>query len=168
MYPKIAATVDEAKMTNLVLFIIFTSSNASNVIKMDIVNPIPANVPTPKMCFQFKSLGIVHKLSLVDRYVNNKIPKGLPSTSPKNIPKLYFSKIMDERLLFKNIIVLAKAKIGNIKNATGLCKNFCKMYEVDFSSPLPKGIAKANSTPDTVACTPEFSIKYHMATPPIR
>ena len=49
------------------------------------------------------------------------------------------------------IAVFVKAKIGKMINATGLCKKCCKIYEVDFLSPLPNGIANANNTPVIVA-----------------
>ena len=49
------------------------------------------------------------------------------------------------------IAVLANAKIGMMINATGLCKKCCKIQDGDFSSPSPKGIAKANKTPVIVA-----------------
>ena len=32
-----------------------------------------------------------------------------------------------------------------MKKATGLCKKYCKIQEVDFSSPLPNGMANANT-----------------------
>lgn len=51
----------------------------------------------------------------------------------------------------KTMAVLANAKMGKMINATGLCKKCCKMYEVDFSSPLPNGMANAYKTPVMVA-----------------
>ena len=54
-------------------------------------------------------------------------------------------------LPLKMIAVLANAKIGKTIKATGLCKKCCKIYEDDFSSPLPNGIVKANRTPVIVA-----------------
>ena len=51
--PKIPAVNEEIKITNFELLIIISLSNASKVTKIDIVNPIPAKRPTPKMDFQF-------------------------------------------------------------------------------------------------------------------
>ena len=39
----------------------------------------------------------------------------------------------------------------NSINATGKCKNSCKMIEPDFLSPVLNGIANANKTPVIVA-----------------
>ena len=58
--PKSPAINEEIKIINFELFIIVSLSNASKVTKIDIVNPIPAKSPTPKIDFQFRSVGILH------------------------------------------------------------------------------------------------------------
>jgi len=69
---------------------IITSSpsflKANRVIKIDIVNPIPPNIPAPNMFFHFKSLGNLLMPKLTARKENSKIPSGFPTTRPKIIP----------------------------------------------------------------------------------
>jgi hypothetical protein len=69
---------------------IVSLSNASKVTKIDIVNPIPPNSPTPKMDFQFKSVGSLQKPKATAKNVKRKIPIGFPTISPSAIPKLLF------------------------------------------------------------------------------
>ena len=138
------------------------------VTKIDIVKPIPAKSPTPKIDFQFKSDGSLQSPKVTAKSAKRKIPKGLPTIRPSAIPKLLFSVNVCEMSPLKTIAVLANANIGKIIKATGLCRKCCKIYEVDFSPPLPNGMANANKTPVIVAWTPEWSIKYHIATPPIK
>ena len=47
--------------------------------------------------------------------------------------------------------VFAKAKIGKIKKATGMCKKCCKIIDGDFFLPVPNGMANANKMPVIVA-----------------
>ena len=75
-------------MMNLALFMIFKSSKASRVIKIDMVNPIPPKNPTPRIYFQFKSSGSLHNPMLTAKNVKRKIPIGFPKIKPRNIPKL--------------------------------------------------------------------------------
>ena len=119
--------------------------------KIDIVKPMPAKSPTPKILFQLRSVGSLQSPKVTTKSVNRKIPNGLPTISPTAIPKLLFSVKVCAMSPLKAMAVFANAKMGKMINATGLCKKCCKMYEVDFSSPLPNGIAKAKSTPVMVA-----------------
>jgi len=86
--PIIPAANEESKITNFALFIIVSLSNASNVMKIDIVKPIPAKNPTPKIDFQFKSLGSLQSPKVTANNVKMKIPKGFPTISPSAIPTL--------------------------------------------------------------------------------
>ena len=106
---------------------IVSLSNASSVMKIDIVNPIPAKSPTPKIDFQFRSVGSLHSPKVTAKNVKIKIPKGLPIISPSEIPKLLFSVSVCEMSPLKRIAVFANAKIGKMINATGLCKKCCKI-----------------------------------------
>lgn len=142
---------EEISMTNLELFMMVSFSKANKVTKIDMVKPIPAKKPTPKMDFQFKSVGSLQSPNATAKNVNKKIPKGLPIINPSAIPKLLCSVKICAMLPLKTMAVLAKAKIGKMIKATGLCKKCCKMNEVDFSPPLPNGIANANKTPVMVA-----------------
>ena len=149
--PKSPAINEEIKIINFELFIIVSLSKASKVTKIDIVKPIPAKSPTPKIDFQFKSDGSLQSPKVTAKSAKIKIPKGLPTIRPSAIPKLLFSVNVCEMSPLKTIAVLANANIGKIIKATGLCRKCCKIYEVDFSPPLPNGMAKANKTPVIVA-----------------
>lgn len=150
-YPIVPAINDDIRITNLELFMTVSLSKASKEMKMDIVNPMPAKSPTPKIDFQFRSVGSLQSPNETAKNVKRKIPNGLPTISPSAIPKLLFSVKVWAMSPLKTMAVFANAKMGKIIKATGLCKKCCKMYEVDFSSPLPNGIAKAKSTPVMVA-----------------
>ena len=100
------------------------SLNARFVIKMDIVNPIPAKQAVPKRKCQFNPLDSIPTPNFTAKYEKKKMPIGLPKTKPIIIP----NELLEIRLL--NIssgittIVLASTKRGRIKNATGLCNLF--------------------------------------------
>ena len=89
--PKSAAINEEIKIINFELFIIVSLSKASKVTKIDIVKPIPAKSPTPKIDFQFKSDGSLQSPKVTAKSAKIKIPKGLPTIRPSAIPKLLFS-----------------------------------------------------------------------------
>ena len=55
--PIIAAMKEAIKMAILEFTISESVSNAKSVIKMDIVNPIPPNIPAQKMFFHCKPFG---------------------------------------------------------------------------------------------------------------
>jgi hypothetical protein len=86
--PITPATNEEIKITSLELLIMVSLSNASKVMNMDIVNPIPAKKPRPKIDFQLISAGNLHILKLTAINVKIKIPSGLPIIRPNAIPKL--------------------------------------------------------------------------------
>ena len=146
------ADIDEAAKTAILeLTTIASSSNASSVIKIDIVKPIPAKKPTPRICFHLRSPGKTHKRNATAIKENSKIPSGLPITSPDIIPILFMCDKPCIQSPLSTIHVLASANNGRIKNATGLCKKCCNVYDGDLSSPFEKGITKANKTPVIVA-----------------
>ena len=86
--PKSPAINEEIKIINFELFIIVSLSKASKVIKIDIVNPIPPKSPTPKIAFQFKSFGSLQNPNFTAKNEKTKIPIGLPTMSPRAMPKL--------------------------------------------------------------------------------
>ncbi len=86
--PKIPAVKEARRITNFELLIIFWSSNANNVINIDIVNPIPPNKPTPKIDLQFRFFGSLQIPNVTAKKVTMKMPNGLPTTNPIEIPKL--------------------------------------------------------------------------------
>ena len=71
---------------NFEFVIIWWSSNAKSVTKMDMVKPIPPRNPIPIIFFQFKSSGKWVNFNFTDKYVKRKIPIGFQRTSPKMIP----------------------------------------------------------------------------------
>ena len=56
--------------------------------KMDIVNPIPLKKSNTKIAFQFKSFGSLQNPNLPLKMKRQKIPIGLPTMSPRAMPKL--------------------------------------------------------------------------------
>ncbi len=118
---------------------------------MDMVNPMPASSPNPKICFQFASDGsdaIPDFTAIQEKRVT---PIGLPTTRPKIIPKP--SGLVRPAIIWlsKRIFVFASANTGIIKKFTGLtmmCSNFSSgevLFIVLF------GIVKASNTPAIVA-----------------
>ena len=116
----IAAIQEAHKMMNFEFSITVWFSKASNVIKMDIVKPIPAKKPTPKIPFQFISPGSFAIRNKIAAKLKIIMPKGFPTINPKAIPMLYVSENMLVTSELNTIAVLAKANRGKMKNATGL------------------------------------------------
>ena len=85
--PIVPAIKEESRMMNFALLITVTSSKAKRVTKMDIVNPIPPNIPTPAIFFQFKFFGNLVNFSCTAKKQNVTIPIGFPNTKPNRIPK---------------------------------------------------------------------------------
>jgi hypothetical protein len=55
--PAIPATRELSKMLIFEFWMISRFSTATNVMKIDMVNPIPPRKPAPMICFQVTSLG---------------------------------------------------------------------------------------------------------------
>ena len=125
--PKTPAVKEEIKITNFELFMIVSLSKASSVTKIDIVKPIPAKSPTPKIDFQLRSVGSLQSPKVTAKNVKAKMPKGLPTINPTAMPKLLFSANVWEMSPLKTMAVLANAKMGKMINATGLCKKCCNI-----------------------------------------
>lgn len=83
-----AATEELSNMTSLVWLMMVWFSKAKSAMKIDIVKPIPANIPTARMSFHAKSDGSLQIPDWVAKKVKANIPKGLPTNSPKATPKL--------------------------------------------------------------------------------
>ena len=75
-------------MTSLALLIIASLLNASKVINMDMVKPIPPKKPTPNIEVQVRSFGSLQNLNVTAKNVNKKMPNGLPTMSPSAMPVL--------------------------------------------------------------------------------
>ena len=101
-------------------------SKASSVMKIDMVKPIPAKNPVPMMWRQLIESGNLEMPNATAIQVINTTPIGLPSNRPLIIPKLLSEPSPLNQLPDKMIPVLAKAKIGMMMNATGLCRACCK------------------------------------------
>ena len=102
-------------------------SNAKSVIKMDIVNPIPPNIPAPKMFFQCNPFGKMQIPKVTPKYERNPIPNGFPIINPRIIPILLLCDKPSYQLVFIIIQVFAKANKGKIKKATGSCRKCCNL-----------------------------------------
>ncbi len=115
IYPIIADITEPIITDRIDTFINSGIVNESFEINIDIVNPIPAINPIPKICFRFAPSGNTDIPSLTAIYTNPKMPIDLPNNNPNIIPKL----IVDDKLEIapaSNIIaVLTNAKIGKIR-----------------------------------------------------
>ena len=144
------------------------SSKASNVMKMDMVKPMPPKNPAPTICLQEISLDNWDRRVFTAKKPARKMPNGLPKNKPAKTPKLLGAARPSNHLPLNDIPVFASAKTGMIMKATGLCRKCCSLYDGDFSLPSPNGRANASRTPANVAWTPDCNIKYHIKTPGIR
>ena len=115
------------KMAILEFTISESVSNAKSVMKMDIVNPIPPNIPAPKMFFQCKPFGKMQSPKVTPKYERSPIPKGFPMINPRIIPMLLVCVKPSYQLEFIMIQVFAKANNGKIIKATGLCRKCCNL-----------------------------------------
>ena len=111
----IAESKDATRIAILELTTMAGSGKAKMVIKIDMVNPMPANIPAASICFQATPEGKVAVLNCTANVLNSTIPMGFPNVKPIRIPKLFndprVCKISPERI----IPVLANAKTGTIK-----------------------------------------------------
>jgi hypothetical protein len=155
MNPKSPAKTDAINTAIFEWVIASASLNASRVMNIDMVNPIPAKNPTPNKSLFLMPSGKLHKPMATESNENVRIPTGFPKISPVKIPRLFVDTKPSAQLSGIAIPVLAKANSGNMTNATGRCKRCCNKYEGDFSPLPPKGMAKANKMPVMVAWMPE-------------
>ena len=87
---------------------------------MDIVNPIPPKIPTPKTRLKFTAVGNSHKPNFTANHVNKVIPTGFPITNPKKIPEAKGILKCANPAPSIVIAVFANANNGKIINATGI------------------------------------------------
>ena len=117
---------------------------------MDIVKPIPATQPSANISYHVTPFGSFTIFSLVTTKNEIRIPKGFPNTNPNPIPNECKPLNPEMNSVLNGMAVLASVNNGRIINATGKCKRCCNLMEGVFSSPEPKGQAKANKTPEIV------------------
>ena len=79
--------MDATKIENLASTRYSGAENDSKAMKIDIVKPMPANIPRPMMCRQPALLGSELKPSLTDSQENKVTPIGFPNTKPRMIPR---------------------------------------------------------------------------------
>ncbi len=125
--PVIAAMNEAIKMAILEFTISESVSNAKSVMKMDIVKPIPPNIPAPKMFLHCNPFGKMQIPKVTPKYERNHIPNGFPSINPSIIPMLLLCDKLSYQLEFIIIQVFAKANKGKIIKATGLCRICCNL-----------------------------------------
>ena len=110
-----AESKEATRIATLELTIVAESGKAKMVIKIDMVNPIPANIPAANICFHATPDGKMAVLSCTANALNSTIPIGFPNVKPIIIPKLFTEprvcKISPERIM----PVFANAKTGTIK-----------------------------------------------------
>ena len=87
--------------------------------KIDMVKPIPPNIPAPIIFDHFNSFGKTHHPKLTPRSEKRKIPNGFPTISPNKIP--IELECVNPSLQFESIAiqVLATANNGRMIKATG-------------------------------------------------
>jgi hypothetical protein len=111
----IAEKREATSIANLELTTITGSGKAKMVIKIDIVNPIPANMPAAKICFHATPDGKEAVLNCTANALNSTIPIGFPNVKPIRIPKLFKDPKVCTISPEKIIPVFANAKTGTIK-----------------------------------------------------
>lgn len=122
---------------------------------MDMVNPIPARSPTPRIWRQVLPSGKELNFNFVQIYDVNRIPTGFPISSPKVIPKPN-GAVNPASISFSSVIlVLAKAKSGIMIKLTGFTKACSKRSKGDSTSVSFVGMVIATNTPAMVAWIPE-------------
>src|SRR5690606_35028751 len=137
-------------------------------IKMDMVKPIPASSPTPIICFQLLPSGNELSLAFVHNKEVNKIPIGLPTNKPNDIPRP-MPEVKPPNISFsKVILVFAKAKSGMIRKFTGLGNACSRRSNGDSIAVSLVGMVIATKTPAIVAWIPEWWKKYQINTPGIK
>ena len=151
----IAANREAISIANLALFWTEISLKAKRVINIDMVNPIPATIPTENICLNLNPLGSEQSLSLTPIKLINQIPNGFPINSPRIIPMLYGWRIVLVKSPSILMAVLARANIGITKKETGWWRNNSNLREQETSFVFLNGMAKANKTPVMVGWMPE-------------
>lgn len=73
-------------MASLPALIIAGSVKARLSMNMDIVKPIPPSIPRARICIHRVPSGFPARPSLTASQLKTKIPRGLPSSSPKKTP----------------------------------------------------------------------------------
>jgi len=77
---------DESITTIFDCSIYSASSKASNVIKIDMVNPMPPRNPAPITFRNSMGARSLAAFSQTDKYENKVMPRGFPIMSPAKIP----------------------------------------------------------------------------------
>ena len=113
--PMNADNREATRIATLELTIVRGSGKAKMVIKMDMVNPIPANIPAARICFQATPVGKEAVLSCTANAPKSRIPIGFPNVKPIRIPKLFNDPNVCTISLERTIPVFANAKTGTIK-----------------------------------------------------
>ena len=114
-------------MANFELSIISFSEKARLAMKIDMVNPMPANIEAPHSCFQLLPSGSVAQPLRINHQHNKRIPNCFPMNKPAMMPKLLLVVNPSYHPLTNGRHVLAIANNGNMINATGLCKKCCSL-----------------------------------------
>ena len=96
------------------------SLNESEAIKIDMVKPIPAVKPAPKISFKLIFPGSEHHLYFTAIHEAAVIPNGFPISKPKPTPKPTVENNPETLSRDKTMAVLANAKTGRIKKFTGM------------------------------------------------
>src|SRR5258708_7729066 len=117
------ATPESKDPTSTAIFepsIKYRSLKASNVMNIDMVNPMPANIPKAKMFFIFNVCGSKHQPRVSPIQENRKMPSGLPSVNPRITPRLLNEVGSSMKVEGTVMAVFANAKSGRTTHSTRL------------------------------------------------
>jgi len=110
--PTVPAIIEPSKILIFELWIISGLPKANNVMKMDMVNPMPPRKPAPMICLQNKSPGNWDKPNFTAKTLNKTMPSGLPKNNPAIIPKLLDVSKHPIQFPVRTMPVFASAKSG--------------------------------------------------------
>ena len=84
--PVTAAMADVSRMLIFPMSVMTGSVNARLLMKMDMVNPMPPRSPIAATCPHVTPSGSEAAPVLTPMKLSRNMPRGLPMSSPKNIP----------------------------------------------------------------------------------
>ena len=112
MKPTTPDRIEAVKIANFASETWSTSLKESRAIKIDMVKPIPASMPKPKMCFQPAPVGKSAHFSFTASQLKKVTPIVYPTNKPKIMPRPRGETSPVSISFWKAILVLASAKSG--------------------------------------------------------
>ena len=131
------------------------------------VKPMPHNSATAKNCMRLAPSGRLPQPSRNIKAQARQMPSGLPMSKPSAMPMGTPEKKLSAVMPPSGTPALQKANTGSTPNATHGCSacSICNRGDSPAALRLRSGIASAQATPASVACTPDLSTQTHSAMP---